>query len=55
MKDQSFMWLPADPANPEVLGVIHLVSVWSQVKHGDKKRSDDSKGPKMAKIEKHSL
>lgn len=27
MKDQSFMWLPADPANPEVLGVIHLVSV----------------------------
>ena len=28
MKDQSFMWLPADPANPEVLGVIHLVSVY---------------------------
>ena len=30
MKDQSFMWLPADPANPEVLGVIHLVSEPSQ-------------------------
>lgn len=50
MKDQSFMWLPADPANPEVLGVIHLVSVWSQVKHGDKNRSDDSKVQKWQKL-----
>lgn len=54
MKDQSFMWLPADPANPEVLGVIHLVSVWSQVKHGYPKRGVTSKVQKWQKLI-HSL